>query len=180
MTSSRKGAKSRTHRRKSRSTGTKARTRDGRRDKPRADLEQQLEKYRRELTEAREQQTATSEVLRVISSSPGELEPVFQTMLGNAVRICQAKFGTLYLREGDGFRAVAMHNAPLAYAEARAGIVHPAPDTSLAQAVTTKQVAQVADIKKTRGSKAIPLPFLPLTAAAIAPCSACRCSTKVS
>jgi transcriptional regulator with GAF, ATPase, and Fis domain len=151
VTSSHKGAKSRTHRRKSRSTGTKARTRDGRRDKPRADLEQQLEKYRRELTEAREQQTATSEVLRVISSSPGELEPVFQTMLGNAVRICQAKFGTLYLREGDGFRAVAMHNAPLAYAEARAGIVHPAPDTSLAQAVTTKQVAQVADIKKTRG-----------------------------
>src|SRR5262245_14753595 len=151
VTSSHKGAKSRTHRRKSRSTGTKARTRDGRRDKPRADLEQQLEKYRRELTEAREQQTATSEVLRVISSSPGELEPVFQTMLGNAVRICQAKFGTLYLREGDGFRAVAMHNEPLAYAEARAGIVHPAPDTSLAQAVTTKQVAQVADIKKTRG-----------------------------
>src|SRR5262245_11970502 len=65
----------------------------------------------REPSEALEQQTATSEVLGVISSSPGELEPVFQTMLTNAVRICEAKFGTLYLREGDGFRAVAIHNA---------------------------------------------------------------------
>src|SRR5262249_55332413 len=56
----------------------------------------------RQLTESLEQQTATSEVLRVISSSPGELEPVFQAMLENAVRICEAKFGVLYLSEGDG------------------------------------------------------------------------------
>src|SRR5437588_2120338 len=105
----------------------------------------------RELSEALEQQTATSEVLRVISGSPGELAPVFQTMLGNAVRICEAKFGTLYLREGDGFRAVAMHNAPLAYAEARATVVHPPSDTSLGQAAKSKQAAQVADAKQTRG-----------------------------
>src|SRR5262249_12756784 len=55
----------------------------------------------RELSEALEQQTATSEVLRVISSSPGQLEPVFEAMLQNATRICEAKFGTMYLREGD-------------------------------------------------------------------------------
>src|SRR5204862_286908 len=73
----------------------------------------------RELTESLEQQTATSEVLRVISSSPGELEPVFQAMLANATQICEAKFGSMYLREGDAFRIVAMHNAPPAFAEAR-------------------------------------------------------------
>jgi two-component system, NtrC family, sensor kinase len=105
----------------------------------------------RELAESLEQQTATSEVLHVISSSPGELEPVFQTMLGNAVRICEAKFGTLYLREGDGFRAVAMRNAPAAYAKARATVVHPPPDTSLGQATRTKRAAQVADVKQTKG-----------------------------
>src|SRR5436189_1880424 len=100
---------------------------------------------RRELAEALEQQTATSEVLRVISSSAGELEPVFSTMLGNAVRICEAKFGTLYLCEGDGFRALAMHNAPPSYAKARAAIVHPPPDSSLGQAAKTKQASQVPD-----------------------------------
>src|SRR5262249_32329167 len=105
----------------------------------------------RELTESLEQQTATSEVLRVISSSSGELEPVFEAMLGNAVRICDAKFGSLYLREGHGFRAVSIHNAPAAYAEARANVVHPPVDTSLGQAARTKQAAQVADAKQTKG-----------------------------
>jgi hypothetical protein len=89
--------------------------------KPRADLEQQLEKYRHELAEAREhlaealeQQSATSEVLRVISSSPGELNPVFQAILANATSLCEAKFANLFLCEGDAFRVVAMHNAPTA------------------------------------------------------------------
>ena len=66
----------------------------------------------RELTEALEQQTATSEVLQVISSSPGELEPVFQAMLANAARICEATFGNMYLREGEFFRIAAAHNTP--------------------------------------------------------------------
>ena len=104
-----------------------------------------------DLSESLEQQTATSEVLRVISSSPGELESVFATMLGNAVRMCRAKFGTLYLREGDGFRAVALHNAPPTYAEARAAVAHPPPDSPFGRAAKTKQAVQVADVTKTQG-----------------------------
>ena len=102
----------------------------------------------RDLTESLEQQTATSEVLRVISSSPGELEPVFQAMLANATRICEAKFGTLWLREGDAFRAVALHNAPPAYAEARRRELRlrPPPDTALGRATSTKQVVQIDDL----------------------------------
>ena len=62
-----------------------------------------------ELRESLQQQTATSDVLGVISSSPGELEPVFRTLLENATQLCAAKFGNLYLREGDAFRTIAMH-----------------------------------------------------------------------
>src|SRR5207253_4950978 len=62
-----------------------------------------------DLSESLEQQTATAEVLRVISSSPGELEPVFNAMLANATKLCEAKFGNLTLWEGDCFRAVAVY-----------------------------------------------------------------------
>ena len=65
-----------------------------------------------ELRELLQQQTATADVLKVISRSPGELEPVFQAMLENATRICEAKFSNLFLREGDAFRAVAVHGEP--------------------------------------------------------------------
>ena len=72
-----------------------------------------------DLTEALEQQTATSEVLRVISSSPGDLEPVFATMLENAVRICEANFGNIYRWRDDALHLIAVHNTPDAFAEAR-------------------------------------------------------------
>jgi GAF domain-containing protein len=90
-------------------------------------------------------------VLEVISSSPGNLKPVFEAILENAVRLCGAKFGNLYLREGDGFRAAAMHNAPPAYAEQRAGIVHPSPYSTVYRAAQTKQPVQTADITKLPG-----------------------------
>src|SRR5262249_23461030 len=104
----------------------------------------------RELTESLEQQTATSEVLRVISSSSGDLKSVFEAILENAVRLCGAKFGNLLYREGDGFRVAALHNATAAYAERRVGVVHPNPRSTPAlwQAVQTKQPAQIADMTK--------------------------------
>ena len=104
-----------------------------------------------ELRESLQQQTATAEVLRVISSSPGELEPVFQAMLENAVRICGAKFGTLFLCDGDAFRAVATHNGPPAYVETLARTPsRPPPDVPLGRVAATKRVAHVADIKTTQ------------------------------
>ncbi len=102
-----------------------------------------------ELRESLQQQTATSEVLRVISSSPGELEPVFDATLMNASHICEAKFGTLYLYDGDAFHATAFHNAPQAFVEdRRRAPLKPGPNTSLGRAARTKQVAHIVDIMK--------------------------------
>ncbi len=111
----------------------------------RSDLEEQL---RRELAEAHEQQTATSEVLRVISSSPGELEPVFDTILANATRICEAKFGILYLRDDEAFRLRALHGAPPAFAEAswRDPVVQPGPRTGFGRVIQTKQPVHIVDV----------------------------------
>ena len=111
----------------------------------------EVDRLTRELDQAREQQTATSEVLQIISSFAGDLDPVFQAILTNATRICEAKFGALYLSEGDGFRAIAMHNAPPAYEEARAGVLHPPPSTSLWRAANTKQAVQIADVMLEQG-----------------------------
>ena len=106
-----------------------------------------------DLTESLEQQTATSEVLQVISSSPGELQPVFQAILENAVRICGAKYGMLYLSEGDGFRTVAMHDVPRAFAETRGRepLVYPPSGSPLGRIVRTRQVAHIADIRTESG-----------------------------
>jgi GAF domain-containing protein len=100
-----------------------------------------------ELRQTLEQQTATSEVLKVVSSSPGVLQPVFATMLENAVRLCGANFGNMFLYESDTYRAVAMHNAPEAYASIRMGApIHPPPGTGLARVAATKEVVQIADL----------------------------------
>jgi GAF domain-containing protein len=110
---------------------------------------QLVERLVRERDEALDQQAATAEVLNVISSSPGQLETVFQTILANATRICGAKFGTLYLRDGDSFRAAAFHNAPAAFIEARKNrLIQPDPGSTLGQAAATKRVAQVLDSTK--------------------------------
>ena len=153
---SRKGAKSRTRRRKLRSSGTKARTRVVSARQSQSSLVTKLKARARDLekklSEALEQQTASSNVLQVISSSPGELEPVFQAMLQNATRICEAKFGTMYLREGDAFRTVALHNAPPAFAEARKrGPIRPGPKAALTRMLRTKQVVHVPDVALDEG-----------------------------
>jgi GAF domain-containing protein/sensor histidine kinase YesM len=113
-----------------------------------ADLEKKVEVRTHELSESLEQQTATSEVLKVISSSPGELQPVFASILENATRICQANFGTLYIVENDRYRTAAMHNAPTAFAEARGRdpLVSATGDTPLARMVTTKRAIQIRDV----------------------------------
>ena len=111
-----------------------------------ADLHERVDALTRELKEAREQQTATSEVLQVISSSPGELQPVFETMLANATRLCEANFGFLHLHENGLFRIGAMHNAPSAFVRAianREPLVSFSPLAATARAAATKQLVHI-------------------------------------
>jgi signal transduction histidine kinase len=101
-----------------------------------------------DLTESLEQQTATSEVLQVISSSPGELEPVFEKMLENATHVCGANFGTMNLWDGEKFNIVADHNVPPAFAALRQRMpIRPHPDTPLAAVVRTHQVVHAHDLR---------------------------------
>ena len=99
-----------------------------------------------ELRESLQQQTATADVLKVISTSPGELEPVFQAMLANATRLCEAKFGHLYRWDGDALRLVAMLNTPPALAEARAkSPLRPTPNEPIGRMIATRKVVHVVD-----------------------------------
>jgi signal transduction histidine kinase/CheY-like chemotaxis protein len=115
-----------------------------------AGLEKKVEQRTHELSESLEQQTATSEVLRVISSSPGDLKPVFETMLANATRLCEASFGAMAVREGDRLRRVAVHNAPPKFAEfhEKSPIIEiGGAIATINEIVATKQVVHTADVQ---------------------------------
>jgi class 3 adenylate cyclase len=118
--------------------------------------ETEIARLTRERDEALEQQTGTSEVLRVISSSPGELKPVFQTMLANAVRLCQANFGVLWLAEGDCFRSVAFHDLPpmLEQARQREPLVRFGPLSGAGRVIKIKRVLHINDITNDPGYRA--------------------------
>jgi hypothetical protein len=143
VTLARKGAKSRTPARKPRSTRTKASAGVDRLRAANADLKKQL-------AEALEQQTAASEVLRVISGARGELEPIFRALLDHAIRLCGAKFGLLYLCEGEGLRTGAAHNLPPAFADVRRGPFRPIPGGPVSEALKTRRPAQALDLATTR------------------------------
>jgi adenylate cyclase len=115
-----------------------------------------------DLTESMEQQTATSEVLQVISSSPGELEPVFAAMLASATRICDAKFGNLLLREGETFRWVAWHGEPAYDPRGETRVIRTdVADIPLSRVAATKQRVHIADLRQDAAYKA---GFAPLVA----------------
>jgi len=103
----------------------------------------------RDLTESLQQQTATADVLKVISSSPGDMKPVFEAILSNALRICEAKFGHLLLYDGESFHATHLHDVPPSYREywEQHGPIRPSPNTGLARLARTKQVAHIPDLK---------------------------------
>jgi two-component system, NtrC family, sensor kinase len=109
-------------------------------------LHDQVTARTRELTESLEQQTATSEVLQVISTSSGEVEPVFETILTNAVRICEATFGNMYLRDGEVFLIAAAHNTPPPLLEHRRRVPLQRPTSAFGRMVRTKEVVHVADL----------------------------------
>jgi GAF domain-containing protein len=100
-----------------------------------------------ELRESLQEQTATSEVLQVISSSPGDLEPVFAAMLKKAVGICDAKFGNIYRWDGEALHVIATHNTPQAFVEGLRRVPYrPNPKAPIGQMVATKAVVHVADV----------------------------------
>jgi GAF domain-containing protein len=124
-----------------------------------------------DLSESLEQQTATSEVLRVISSSPGDLQPVFEAMLANATRLCQASYGNMLLWEGEAFRMAALHgDVPAVVREAwqPGNVFRPRPDVPIARMAQTRKAVQVADLREDRGyASGDPLPVLAVDAAGV-------------
>ena len=116
-----------------------------------ARLLNELRQRTTDLTEALEQQMATSEVLRVISSSAGDLEPVFASMLENAVRICDAKFGNIYRWDGEALHLLATHNTPPAFAEERRSTPYfrPGPKDPVRRMMMTKAVVHIDNVAAT-------------------------------
>ncbi len=112
-----------------------------------ANASETIARLTQERDEALEQQTATSEVLNVISGSPGELEPVFNAILENATRICQARFGTLNLYDGEAYLSVALHNPPPEFATRKGQVIRPHPESGLAYVARTKKIAHIDDIR---------------------------------
>jgi class 3 adenylate cyclase/putative methionine-R-sulfoxide reductase with GAF domain len=110
-----------------------------------ARLLNELRQRTADLTEALEQQTATADVLQVVSNSPGDLAPIFATMLEKAVRICGASFGNVQRWDGDTLQLVASHNTPLAFAEARQSPYRPDPALWFSRVLTTNKVVQITD-----------------------------------
>jgi GAF domain-containing protein len=155
VTLSGKGAKSQTQGRNLRSTGTKAGRLDVSTLQAKAELIKKLKARTRDLEkrlrESLQQQTATSEVMGVISSSPGELEPVFDAVLENATRLCEAAYGNLYLRDGDAFRLAALHGDLPTEQYHKGALFRPAAGVPLARAAETRQPVHVADYRKERG-----------------------------
>src|SRR5215467_14123391 len=148
VTLSRKGANGPTRARKLRSTGTKAKARVSNRPNSLSELKKQLEARARELAKVREQQTATSEVLRAITGSPGDVKPVFEVILTNARRLCEAKFGHLLIYDGERFCVAAMHAAPSILTDfLNRGQFSAGPATGLGRLASTKRVVHVADLK---------------------------------
>jgi len=155
VTLSRKGANRPTRARKLRSTGTKAKARVSNRPNSLSELKKQLEARTRELAEVRghlsealEQQTAASEVLRAITGSPGDLKPVFEAILTNARRLCEAKFGHLLIYDGERFRVAAVHAAPSILTDfLNRGPFPAGAATGLGRLASTKRVVHVADLK---------------------------------
>jgi hypothetical protein len=107
----------------------------------------------RERDEALEQLSGASEVLKVISSSSGDLKPLFETMLAKAVGLCQARFGVLWLREGDRFRSVALHNVPVSQRQARERepLVQFGPHSGSGRAIRTKRAVHIPDLMNDEG-----------------------------
>src|ERR1700724_437045 len=117
-----------------------------------AELQKQIDSLTRELREAREQQIASSEVLQVISTSPGDLESVFKTLLANATTLCEASYGTLWLSEGGVLHNAGFHGAmPAAFTEQwRTAVIPLSQDLPVTRVALSRKQVQVADVRKDR------------------------------
>jgi len=115
-------------------------------------MQAEVERLDRELKEMRTQQTATADVLKIISSAAGDLKPVLQAVLANGVRLCQAKFGIMFLAEGDRFRSVALHGVPRVLEQARQSepVVQFGPHTGVRRVLESKRALRIADLRNER------------------------------